>query len=81
MEQLTDCIGVNCVNAKEFVIVLLQERCQHLILLVASLLEFVALLDKVELLLELFLLVNGEALRVGLDKWSWTFGRHRVRSN
>ena len=74
MEQLTDCIGVNRVDAEEFVIVLLQERCQHLILLVAGLLEFVALLDKVELLLELFLLVNGEALRVGLDSWSWTFG-------
>ena len=40
-----------------------------------------AILDKVDLLFELFLLVNGETFRVGGDRWSWTMGRHCVRAS
>ena len=38
-----------------------------------------AILDKVDLLFELFLLMNGKTFCVGGDRWSWTLGRHRVR--
>ena len=38
-----------------------------------------AILDKVDLLFELFLLVNGKTFSVSLDRWSWTLGRHCVR--